>query len=59
MDADRLEVADDDMNIVIRSSKTVRREVRPGCPLHCFTYSLSFSNHFHLPIFCCRATAGD
>lgn len=44
------------MNIVIRSSKTVRCEVRPGCPLHCFTYSLSFSNHFHLPIFRCRAT---
>ena len=44
------------MNIVIRSSKTVRREVRPGCPLYCFTYSRSFSNHFHLPIFCCRAT---
>ena len=31
------------MNIALRSSKTVRREVRPGCPLHCFTGSQSFS----------------
>lgn len=35
------------MNIALRSSKTVRREVRPGCPLHCFTFFQSFSNHFH------------
>ena len=29
-------------NIAVRSSKTVRPEVRPGCPLHCFTCFLSF-----------------
>ena len=39
-DTDRLEVTEGDMYITRRSFKTVRRKVRPGCPLPCFICTL-------------------